>query len=73
MVGEAIGKMVDGLFKALVCAVLIAVIGIGYMCYQAGDYFINGNTIESKTKLEPELKFKTDGNKVDTIFIYREK
>ena len=63
--GENIGKAIMTLIIiALICLVVSVVLGITLI-------FNNTNTIESKTKIQPDFRLETNGKKVDTIWVYK--
>jgi hypothetical protein len=63
--GENIGKAIMSLIIiALICLAVSVVLGITLI-------FNNTNTIESKTKIQPDYHLEANGKKVDTIWVYK--
>lgn len=61
-----IGK---GLVGAIVFLCMLVALVIGALSWGAAK--LTSRTIESDTRIEPELKLTIKDNKVDTIYIYR--
>lgn len=65
--------MFDGLaamfYAGIIAVVLLVLVGI----YEVADWFFIEETIESKTLIVPDRRLTTDGQTVDTIYIYRKK
>ena len=63
--GNGIGNVIIGLFIIAIIGILLSVIfGINLI-------FNNAETIESKTKIQPDYRLEANGKKVDTIWVYR--
>ena len=63
--GENIGKAIMFLITtALICLVVSIVLGITLI-------FNTTNTIESKTKIQPDFRLESSGKKLDTIWVYK--
>jgi cbb3-type cytochrome oxidase cytochrome c subunit len=63
--GENIGKAIMSLIIiALICLAVSVVLGITLI-------FNSINTIESKTKIQPDFRLEVNGKKVDTIWVYK--
>ena len=60
--GENIGKAI--IITALICLAVSVVLGITLILNST-------NTIESKTKIQPDFRLETNGKKVDTIWVYK--
>lgn len=59
----------NGLVQVIaVFGILVAVV-IGGLSWGAAKF--TSRTIESATRIEPELKLTVKDNKVDTIYVYR--
>jgi hypothetical protein len=69
MVGEAIANGLTGLFRVAVVGVIailvLVVLGVKAL------FFKKRTEIVSKTLIVPEIRFKTDGKKIDTLYVYR--
>lgn len=61
-----IGK---GLVGAIVFLCILVAIVIGAISWGAAK--LTSRTIESTTRIEPELKLTIKDNKVDTVYVYR--
>lgn len=68
--------MGEGIGKAIGCLVTIAIVGVvgtmffvGYILYN----WVNGSVVKSNKRITPEIELTTDGKKVDTLFIYKNK
>ena len=63
--GEGIGNAIVGLLIiAIIGIVLTFIFGIKLM-------FNTTETIESKTKIQPDFRLEVNGKKVDTIWVYK--
>lgn len=62
-------KGIDALGPILKTMGILIVIGIVYFIYT----MFKPTTIESKTKLVPEIKLVIKDNKVDTLYVYKQK
>ena len=63
--GENIGKAIMSLIIiAIIGIVLTFIFGIKWM-------FNTTETIESKTKIQPDFRLEVNGKKVDTIWVYK--
>ena len=63
--GENIGKAIMSLIIiALILLVVSVFLGITLI-------FNNTNTIESKTKIQPDFRLEVNDKKVDTIWVYK--
>lgn len=62
-------KGIDALGPILKTMGILIVIGIVYFIYT----MVKPTTIESKTKLVPEIKLVIKDNKVDTLYVYKQK
>ena len=63
--GENIGKAIMTLIIiALICLAVSVVLGTTLI-------FNSTNTIESKTKIQPDFRLEVNGKKVDTIWVYK--
>ena len=62
--GEAIGKV---LFIGLVSFGLLLMVGL----YSLIDYVFIDDTFEVSAPIKPQIKLVTDGNTVDTVYIYK--
>lgn len=58
------------MFKGLLIIAIIGILGtLGF-----GSYFIfSAKEIESDKLLVPEIRLEVRGNKIDTVYVYREK
>jgi hypothetical protein len=63
----------SGLAETLGCLCIVAVVGmcgfLGFGCY----YIFSADEIESSTRIIPEIRLVTDGKKIDTLYIYKQK
>lgn len=59
----------EGLVGAIVFLCILVAVVIG--CLSWGVAKFTSRTIESATRIEPELKLTIKDNKVDTIYVYR--
>ena len=63
--GENIGKAIMFLITtAIICLVVSVILGITLI-------FNSTNTIETKTKIQPDFRLEVNGKKVDTIWVYK--
>jgi cbb3-type cytochrome oxidase cytochrome c subunit len=63
--GENIGKAIMTLIIiSLICLAVSVVLGTTLI-------FNSTNTIESKTKIQPDFRLEVNGKKVDTIWVYK--
>lgn len=63
--------MTNGLSEFINILLVLVAIFFGTCIYFAADKFLGNTTLESKTRLVPEIRLHTDGKTVDTIFIYK--
>jgi hypothetical protein len=65
--------MFEGIGKAIGCLVVIALSTLlallALVLYVIYDK-TGTQTYESKVKIEPKIKYVTDGKKVDTVYVY---
>lgn len=59
----------DGLVGAIVFLCILVAVVIGGISWGVAKF--TSRTIESTTRIEPELKLTIKDNKVDTIYVYR--
>jgi len=62
--GEVISKLVLTLMIGFILTIILG----GYFLF---DIF-SIDKIESKVKLKPEYRLETDGQKIDTVWIYKQ-
>jgi uncharacterized protein YxeA len=61
------GEVISKLVLTLIIGFILTIILGGYFLF---DIF-SIDKIESKVKLKPEYRLETDGQKIDTIWIYK--
>lgn len=64
---EGIGEGISFLMRGFVILLVLVVLFVAYTIYS----FFKQPKIESTTRLEPTIKLVTDGNSVDTIYVYK--
>jgi hypothetical protein len=63
--GEGIGKVIMFLiFTAIIGSVLSVIFGMILI-------FNTTETIESKTKIQPDFRLEANGKRVDTVWVYK--
>jgi hypothetical protein len=62
------GEAISYLVLTLRIGFILIIILVGYILF---DIFSN-EKIESKVKLNPEYRLETDGQKIDTVWIYKQ-
>ena len=63
--GEGIGKVIMFLiFTAIIGSVLSVIFGMILI-------FNTTETIESKTKIQPDYRLEANGKRVDTVWVYK--
>jgi hypothetical protein len=60
-----------GVFEFMIAGAIAIVLLIGWAIYSVYDYMYIPEVIVSNTKIEPILEIRADGNKIDTLFIYK--
>ena len=61
------GEVISKLVLTLIIGFILTIILGGYFLF---DIF-SIDKIESKVKLKPEYRLETDGQKIDTVWIYK--
>lgn len=62
---------IENIFTGFIASFIIAIVCIiGIMSYGAYKYF-SAEIIETKVKINPELRIETNGKQSDTTYIYR--
>lgn len=69
MDGSAIADGLGALVMLAFIAVIIAILGIGYFCYDV--FFTDKKTFKTETKPAITWELKAKGQKVDTVWIYK--
>lgn len=64
------GNPFGGILSAIIFLCVIVAVCFGAVAYWAGRNTSNSNKLESEKIIVPRIKLKTDGVKVDTIYIY---
>ena len=64
-IAESIAKTISWIVISTI--VIITAVGV-FLNYEMTK---TTNTNESKTKIKPEYKLKLNGNKIDTVYIYK--
>jgi uncharacterized protein YxeA len=62
------GEVISKLVLTLIIGFILTIILGGYFLF---DIF-SIDKIESKVKLKPEYRLETDGQKIDTVWIYKQ-